>query len=103
MSPSTAPTPSTTSPEPATTWSCWTATCRASTATTCVDTLVADGCGSRVLMLTAAGTVADRVEGLGLGADDYLAKPFAFDELVARIRALARRAAPGAAPDARPR
>jgi DNA-binding response OmpR family regulator len=54
-------------------------------------TLVADGCESRVLMLTAAGTVADRVEGLGLGADDYLAKPFAFDELVARIRALARR------------
>jgi DNA-binding response OmpR family regulator len=53
--------------------------------------LVADGCRSRVLMLTAAGTVADRVEGLGLGADDYLAKPFAFDELVARIRALARR------------
>jgi DNA-binding response OmpR family regulator len=53
--------------------------------------LVADGGASRVLMLTAAGTVADRVEGLGLGADDYLAKPFAFAELVARIRALARR------------
>jgi DNA-binding response OmpR family regulator len=57
-------------------------------------TLVADGCTCRVLMLTAAGTVADRVEGLGLGADDYLAKPFAFAELVARIRALARRPAP---------
>jgi DNA-binding response OmpR family regulator len=54
-------------------------------------TLLADGCASRVLMLTAAGTVTDRVEGLSLGADDYLAKPFAFAELVARIRALARR------------
>jgi DNA-binding response OmpR family regulator len=58
------------------------------------QTLVAGGGASRVLMLTAAGTVADRVEGLGLGADDYLAKPFAFAELVARIRALARRPAP---------
>jgi DNA-binding response OmpR family regulator len=47
--------------------------------------------GSRVLMLTAAGTVRDRVHGLGLGADDYLAKPFDFAELVARIRALGRR------------
>ena len=45
----------------------------------------------RVLMLTAAGDVADRVDGLGLGADDYLPKPFAFAELVARIRALGRR------------
>jgi DNA-binding response OmpR family regulator len=54
-------------------------------------TLVAERCPSRVLMLTAAGTVADRVGGLGLGADDYLAKPFAAAELVARIRALARR------------
>jgi DNA-binding response OmpR family regulator len=42
-------------------------------------------------MLTAAGTVDDRVEGLNLGADDYLGKPFAFSELLARIRALARR------------
>jgi len=49
-------------------------------------------CPSRVLMLTAATTIADRVEGLGLGADDYLSKPFDFAELVARIRALARRA-----------
>lgn len=57
-------------------------------------TLVAGGCTSRVLMLTAAGTVADRVEGLNLGADDYLAKPFALAELVARIRALARRPTP---------
>jgi len=55
-------------------------------------TLVAEGRPNRVLMLTAAGTVADRVEGLGLGADDYLAKPFAFAELVARVRALGRRA-----------
>jgi DNA-binding response OmpR family regulator len=53
--------------------------------------IVADGSGSRVLMLTAASTVSDRVEGLGLGADDYLPKPFDFAELVARIRALARR------------
>ena len=43
-------------------------------------------------MLTASGTVADRVEGLELGADDYLPKPFAFDELVARVQALGRRA-----------
>ena len=48
---------------------------------------------TRILMLTAAGAVEDRVEGLNLGADDYLAKPFSFDELVARIRALGRRAA----------
>ncbi len=46
----------------------------------------------RILMLTASGGVDDRVDGLTLGADDYLAKPFAFAELVARIRALARRA-----------
>ena len=46
---------------------------------------------TRILMLTAAGAVADRVEGLGLGADDYLQKPFDFAELVARVRALARR------------
>jgi DNA-binding response OmpR family regulator len=61
-------------------------------------TLVAGGCTSRILMLTAAGTVADRVEGLNLGADDYLAKPFALAELVARIRALARRPTPVLAP-----
>jgi DNA-binding response OmpR family regulator len=53
---------------------------------------------SRVLMLTAAGTVADRVDGLGRGSDDYLTKPFAFTELVARIRALARRAHPAVPP-----
>ncbi len=53
--------------------------------------LVAEGSPSRVLMLTAAGLVEDRVEGLGIGADDYLAKPCDFTELVARVRALARR------------
>jgi DNA-binding response OmpR family regulator len=53
--------------------------------------IVAGGSGCRVLMLTAAGTVSDRVGGLGLGADDYLPKPFDFAELVARIRALGRR------------
>src|ERR1019366_9143415 len=55
--------------------------------------LAADRSGSRVLMLTAASTVRDRVEGLGLGADDYLPKPFDFAELVARIRAIVRRPA----------
>jgi DNA-binding response OmpR family regulator len=50
---------------------------------------------SRVLMLTAASTISDRVEGLELGADDYLSKPFEFAELVARVRALGRR--PGTA------
>jgi DNA-binding response OmpR family regulator len=61
--------------------------------TICAD-LVSSGALTRVLMLTASGTVADRVEGLGIGADDYLPKPFAFDELVARVRALGRRATP---------
>jgi len=55
--------------------------------------LVAERSGSRVLMLTAASTVRERVDGLGLGADDYLPKPFDFAELVARIRALGRRSA----------
>jgi DNA-binding response OmpR family regulator len=60
--------------------------------------LVAGGATTRVLMLTAAGAVGDRVEGLSIGADDYLAKPFAFAELVARIRALARRSRPAIPP-----
>jgi len=60
--------------------------------------LVARGTATRVLMLTAATTISDRVEGLSLGADDYLAKPFAFAELVARIRALSRRTYPAAPP-----
>jgi len=60
--------------------------------------LVERGNQARVLMLTASTTVADRVEGLGLGADDYLSKPFAFAELIARVRALARRALPALPP-----
>ena len=53
--------------------------------------LVRAGADCRILMLTAAADVTDRVDGLELGADDYLGKPFAFHELVARVRALARR------------
>ncbi|MFC5728583.1 response regulator transcription factor [Nocardioides vastitatis] len=54
--------------------------------------LVAAGNDARILMLTASGAVAERVDGLHLGADDYLAKPFAFAELLARVDALGRRA-----------
>jgi DNA-binding response OmpR family regulator len=60
-------------------------------------TLAGSPCPARILMLTAAAAVGDRVQGLNLGADDYLGKPFAFEELVARLRSLARRA-PSAAP-----
>jgi DNA-binding response OmpR family regulator len=60
-------------------------------------TLVGSPSQARILMLTAAGTVDDRVDGLNLGADDYLTKPFAFAELVARVRSLSRRS-PAAAP-----
>jgi DNA-binding response OmpR family regulator len=60
--------------------------------------LVSDGCRSRVLMLTAAAEVDDLVDGLRLGADDYLAKPFDFRVLVARISALFRRAQPAIPP-----
>ncbi|MGW3497769.1 response regulator transcription factor [Streptomyces sp. NPDC001020] len=60
--------------------------------------LVANGASSRVLMLTAASDVTDRVVGLGLGADDYLTKPFAFPELAARVLALGRRSRPAAPP-----
>lgn len=64
-----------------------------------VCTLLAESGGTaRILMLTAATAVADRVAGLGLGADDYLNKPFAFVELVARVQALARRARPAPPP-----
>jgi DNA-binding response OmpR family regulator len=60
--------------------------------------LIAAGCRGRILMLTAAATTEDLVAGLGLGADDYLPKPFDFRALVARIGALARRAHPVAPP-----
>jgi DNA-binding response OmpR family regulator len=60
--------------------------------------LVADGVRARVLMLTGAAETADLVDGLGLGADDYLTKPFDFPVLVARIGALARRAQPSIPP-----
>ena len=55
------------------------------------QTLRAGGSTARILMLTASGTIEDRVSGLNLGADDYLPKPFAFVELTARVRALGRR------------
>ncbi len=57
--------------------------------------LRARGMASPVLMLSALDSVDDRVRGLRAGADDYLVKPFAFDELAARLLALTRRAAPG--------
>jgi two-component system OmpR family response regulator len=56
------------------------------------------GCRAPVLMLTARGQVSDRIEGLDVGADDYLAKPFDFGELLARLRALLRRAPSDRAP-----
>ena len=55
--------------------------------------LRAEGIDTPVIMLTARGTIGDRVEGLNSGADDYLVKPFSFDELTARVRALLRRPA----------
>ncbi|WP_331770202.1 response regulator transcription factor (plasmid) [Embleya sp. NBC_00888] len=61
--------------------------------------LVAGGTGStRILMLTASAGLRDRVDGLNRGADDYLAKPFAFEELVARVHALLRRSTPARPP-----
>jgi DNA-binding response OmpR family regulator len=60
--------------------------------------IVASRNTSRILMLTAAGLVSDRIQGLDLGADDYLAKPFDFAELVARVRALGRRTSPPTPP-----
>jgi len=60
--------------------------------------IVERGARSRVLMLTAAATIDERVDGLGRGADDYLAKPFAFAELLARVHALARRCQPALPP-----
>lgn len=58
-----------------------------------------DGLKTPILMLTARDAVADRVVGLDTGADDYLVKPFAFDELVARVRALTRRQSPSRSPE----
>ena len=60
--------------------------------------LITEGKNTRILMLTASAAIADRVDGLTLGADDYLPKPFAFAELVARIRALGRRSQPAVPP-----
>ena len=60
--------------------------------------LVASGSLTRVLLLTAAAEVTDRVAGLRLGADDYLVKPFAFPELAARVQSLGRRSRPAAPP-----
>lgn len=65
---------------------------------TLCEEIVGSGELSRVLMLTASGDIEDRVEGLSLGADDYLAKPFAFPELIARVRALGRRSTPATPP-----
>jgi len=61
-------------------------------------TLTDEGVLTRVIMLTASGSIEDKVEGLALGADDYLAKPFAFDERLARVRALFRRGSERRAP-----
>jgi DNA-binding response OmpR family regulator len=61
-------------------------------------TLIESAADTRILMLTAASAVSQRVTGLQLGADDYLTKPFAFAELTARIQALGRRARPAAPP-----
>lgn len=60
--------------------------------------IIAGNAETRVLMLTAAASIRDRVDGLGLGADDYLTKPFAFAELTARVHALYRRARPALPP-----
>jgi len=57
------------------------------------------GCSTPILMLTAKDAIPDRVTGLDSGADDYLVKPFAFDELVARVRALTRRTIPTRSPE----
>ncbi len=79
-----------------TTWSCWTWDLRLAGIGDTICRMIADSdVSSMVLMLTASGSPGERVSGLSLGADDYLAKPFHFPELVLRVRALARRR-PGA-------
>ncbi len=60
--------------------------------------VVESGGRTRILMVTAASDVPSRIEGLAIGADDYLTKPFAFEELVARVHALARRTQPAGPP-----
>ncbi|SDT37360.1 response regulator transcription factor [Actinoplanes derwentensis] len=60
--------------------------------------IVDSGATTKILLLTAAAGIRDRVEGLGLGADDYLTKPFAFAELAARVLALSRRSTPALPP-----
>ena len=64
-----------------------------------VDTLRVRGISTPVLMLTALGELPERIEGLQAGADDYLGKPFALQEMIARVRALARRSAGNYVPD----
>jgi len=61
---------------------------------TLLQELRENGMKTPVLMLTARGTIEDKVKGLDSGADDYLVKPFAVDELLARVRSLLRRGAP---------
>ena len=78
--------------------SCSTATSRCSTETKSAPIWWPTAAGTEILMLTAAATTDDLVEGLGIGADDYLAKPFDFPVLAARIQALARRSQPAVPP-----
>ena len=84
---------------PAPTWSCSTCACPTWTATTCAGSF-ARARDVPIIMVTARGEEIDRVLGLELGADDYIVKPFGFRELVARIRAVTRRASGGRRADA---
>ena len=71
--------------------SCWISCCRVATGLSVLRQMRERGLRTPVLLLTARGTVSERVEGLNAGADDYLSKPFALAELIARLRALGRR------------